>query len=1361
MRRNTKFLLLFAILVTSIMAVYFVSGCGDDTTNITVPDNTNDTTNNNNNDTIVNIEADDEVIGSVQGIVTSTYDNSVLSGVTVTWTKNDQSFTYATNAAGYYLIDDSLSSGYYELTFTLTGYTIINATVYIPTIEEIRGSTSDEAAGDEEYMETMNVQLYPMTATVTGTIYTAMPDMPAAAGKDAPIMAQDDFDPAVGLAAGVDVVLDYSTLLGYYYEDSYYYYSDARFQVNKYNATTDANGVFTFNNVPLVIDNWFYDSGAKKDGTPDMASGSPWTGVRLLIMPFTLNDSAYAYCVYNFIMNPGTTTLPNLFVPLAGSGDEPVATNKPAILTYNFEQPGFLVDENLVLTFSKSMDSVMFDFDLPFDFGYTWANTYRTLTINPALDLVPDQRYIIKLYGYGLNGLELYGGEFMDTLYTQQGMRFVTTNLDDYGATDGTDDFTQIPLATAITLTFDMNVDLSEGFIELRDIDGGNRLVNFASSGDGTQTVTITPTQILESDHRYSLDFEIYSTLRNDYVTDAEVATGALTFRTVYTGPAMVAPTNFVINYDEMGGDDWVADWDNTSFYFQWTSVPGADYYQIFAKDNINNTDVVLVEDSVQDYSYLQRQVGSVDLTSGSNTQFDLYFDDLVQTPFSGATEVTFYVRAVDPLGNAGPFSAGITIADEVEPVFMAHQVGNADNAGGEESSTFYIGIGPDLLKAMSLFEYLGAIECSFIEAGGDPNFVLTSAAVEWTFGNDMRSVYGVVTVPAGATASGDMMIINLYDNSNNMAVDTIYLYPWVTITSPVDTTSTFMAQEFLVTWNSTDPEGLYNIFDMYLSLDGGTTWFDTLLNVEDDGSETIDVDDTLFSTTAMIGLQDTTAGGGWIWTSDLFTWAGLKLTAPDSSTYDTITTIYDEGGIDSTGIPIAFSYAGLDSIQVFYMLSPGGLIRVVDTIVTDGSGTYSYTWYPEDRGENYTCYLGIRALSYSHPIHYFGWGIDVIHDYVDITGPMAADCITGGADTVITWTSDFNPASSQIVLQYSLDDTTTWTTLADTVANDGVFIWSVGSTIPSNDSAWVRILNQDDVVLDLEGPFSVSGIVLDSPLVGTEWRGGTSHNILWSTVCSPGTIDLYYSHDNFVTDSTLIVANTADDGTHTWSVPNTADANVWIRAFTNTHNTYTTAGPFTISGVTLTDPNGGEVLSSGGSYLITWNTIGTLMDSVGLHYSINGGSWTLIADDIPNTGSYTWTVANNPADSVSIRVGKNQTYNGNDVCDAPFKIAGIIVTSPNGGETWTLNHAETITWEEISITSAVKIEYTLNMTDYYIIPGASSIAAGTKTFNWDLNPSNDPNLAASNTCLIRITEASGLEPMSDASNTSFEIVAP
>jgi len=102
-------------------------------------------------------------------------------------------------------------------------------------------------------------------------------------------------------------------------------------------------------------------------------------------------------------------------------------------------------------------------------------------------------------------------------------------------------------------------------------------------------------------------------------------------------------------------------------------------------------------------------------------------------------------------------------------------------------------------------------------------------------------------------------------------------------------------------------------------------------------------------------------------------------------------------------------------------------------------------------------------------------------------------------------------------------------------------------------------------------------------------------------------------------------------------------------------------AGPEVIDttvSLTLTAPNGGETLTSGSTYEITWASEGSVEENVKLEYSTNsGGNWTTIASTTPNDGSYTWTVPDTPSSHCLVKVSSLTTPSIYDVSDGEFFI--------------------------------------------------------------------------------------------------------
>jgi hypothetical protein len=71
---------------------------------------------------------------------------------------------------------------------------------------------------------------------------------------------------------------------------------------------------------------------------------------------------------------------------------------------------------------------------------------------------------------------------------------------------------------------------------------------------------------------------------------------------------------------------------------------------------------------------------------------------------------------------------------------------------------------------------------------------------------------------------------------------------------------------------------------------------------------------------------------------------------------------------------------------------------------------------------------------------------------------------------------------------------------------------------------------------------------------------------------------------------------------------------------------------------ITVLTPNGGEELTGGSVYNVTWESVGSITQ-VHVQYQLDGGSWSTAAINQDNTGTYAWTVPNINSTAVLLRV--------------------------------------------------------------------------------------------------------------------------
>jgi C1A family cysteine protease len=201
-------------------------------------------------------------------------------------------------------------------------------------------------------------------------------------------------------------------------------------------------------------------------------------------------------------------------------------------------------------------------------------------------------------------------------------------------------------------------------------------------------------------------------------------------------------------------------------------------------------------------------------------------------------------------------------------------------------------------------------------------------------------------------------------------------------------------------------------------------------------------------------------------------------------------------------------------------------------------------------------------------------------------------------------------------------------------------------------------------------GDVGLVGVNLLDPDGGEYAPSGESYPITWEAPGDAYAFNLFYSLNNGTTWNTL--ASGVTGSIYDWDVPivpsNMKTCRVKIEEINGSGSKVgedKSSGPFTIEVVGLTSPNGGEFVSSGGSWEISWTTNVTKnpVASVKLYYTIdNGLTWKPITTLTENTGSYSWSVPPVTKDKTKCKVKvvlKDAMGNmvGNDTSNDTFTI--------------------------------------------------------------------------------------------------------
>jgi len=371
---------------------------------------------------------------------------------------------------------------------------------------------------------------------------------------------------------------------------------------------------------------------------------------------------------------------------------------------------------------------------------------------------------------------------------------------------------------------------------------------------------------------------------------------------------------------------------------------------------------------------------------------------------------------------------------------------------------------------------------------------------------------------------------------------------------------------------------------------------------------------------------------------------------------------------------------------------------------------------------------------------------------------------------TPITYTND--PGGYRVLYSttqggpYTLFDMTTDKTTSSMTVTDltagTTYYFVIQTRTEPHDNNENTVDSEYSVEVSAEPIPGVSSIKVISPNGGEYWEVSSVQNITWSTTGTVGNVKIEYSTDNGQNWDTVI-DSTPNDFLQPWTIPDVSSAECLVRVSEIDGSPADTSDSvFSIGEVTslsVSSPNGGEYWEVGSTHNITWTSIG-IVGNVTIEYSIdNGSNWTNIAASTVNDGSHNWTIPDKPSGNCLIRISASDLdVSISDVSDAAFSIvspSNIVVTSPNGGETWEVASTQEITWNSTgpNEVSHVIIEYSTNRGATWKNIVTSTVNDGS--YHWTI-----PDTPSDN-CIVRITGLDVDISSSDISNGVFSIVLP
>ena len=340
-----------------------------------------------------------------------------------------------------------------------------------------------------------------------------------------------------------------------------------------------------------------------------------------------------------------------------------------------------------------------------------------------------------------------------------------------------------------------------------------------------------------------------------------------------------------------------------------------------------------------------------------------------------------------------------------------------------------------------------------------------------------------------------------------------------------------------------------------------------------------------------------------------------------------------------------SFTFEGFDNVTV-----PAGSFFDVGVL----SGTLTIEGEPESQG----LYLaeGFGAIKMTDTFEGNTQNAELLSTnagYVTLLTPNGGEVIPAGSTYDISWEASVD--ALYFNLKYSMDNGLTWLSIpgAENVTENH-YLWTVPTPAGNKRSCRVKVTGYNAADINVEtdtsdAPFTIEVAKIVQPNGGETLSSGSSYPIQWEingTKSAVTKVNLYYTTDKGVS-YVLISTLAGSDRSYNWTVPtplsnkkNTCYVKVVAYSGTAVVGSDTSDKPFTIEVAKIVQPNGGETLSSGGSYPVQWEINGTksAVTKVNLYYTTNKGvSYGLITSiQTVDPGTRPWAMSHPWAPTVT-----------------------------------------------------------------------------------------------------------------------------
>ncbi|MBN2105025.1 T9SS type A sorting domain-containing protein [bacterium] len=286
------------------------------------------------------------------------------------------------------------------------------------------------------------------------------------------------------------------------------------------------------------------------------------------------------------------------------------------------------------------------------------------------------------------------------------------------------------------------------------------------------------------------------------------------------------------------------------------------------------------------------------------------------------------------------------------------------------------------------------------------------------------------------------------------------------------------------------------------------------------------------------------------------------------------------------------------------------------------------------------------------------------------VTSPNGGEQICSGSTYTITWTID-NPMTlpplflNKATIYFSkYAPVPIWQPIAEDVNNNGSWDWNVPVYTSDETHCRIRVKTPEyDDVCDAVFTIKAPDIEVTAPGSGEGLWPGETFIIQWDSECISGAVEIALKCNKA---TTIIDASAANTGSYNWVVPDFPSTFCRIQITDTESGVSDISDSFTIMEpyITVTYPNGGEIIRVDDPCTITWDSRGTSGKVRILHDQGSGGAswgWRSIASDIDAAdGMHDWTPDIFQFDPNYLIKIVDMDGNPSDISDGSFLLQGI-----------------------------------------------------------------------------------------------------